>query len=481
MKANRGGAGTPPSTHSLKMENINTPSSPTGNHQHANPNSAPSTFASTVSKKPPATLEQGIIIQAKEGLYINDYLEALIHLVDPNDIRYASKISNQRVCIFLSNKEVAANLTAHHKSIKVQEHTLPLRPLTNNLQKIIISNACPIIPNEAIVNALSKLGIKLETDIRELRVGSQNPLLAHVLSFRRHFSIKPEDLSKVPDSILLTHTDTSYRIFLASESITCFVCKQKGHLAKQCPDNIEDNNISAPSQVNHSNFPRINTPAAPSPLESTTSVTGINNKPESATITEANEPADMGNHSRNENTHTNQANTHKRPRTSSTTSSTRTINPNLNAFDMESTSSMLAPSTPTPTPLKKQLKTENQPTIRNTTKNNQLEEFIPKILANPGKYKLNFEQFDSFVDNCRGSDNVLKIALEYTPDTENLIQMIIDARASLTTKSGCKLSLTKLVKKLKKQANITDGYLSSRTNSNESLTSDNGVTCPETT
>lgn len=453
---------------------INCPPTPQSSGENTTENPTASTlstttYASTMSKKQQTTAEQGIVIHAREGLVINDYLEALSKLIDPNEIRHASKISNQRINVFLASKEVATTLTANHKNINVLGNSLQIRPFKNSLHRIIISNVSPIIPDEAIENALNKLGIKIQTSINGLRVGGQNPRFAHVLSFRRCFSIKPEDAPKVPDSILLTHTDTSYRIFFASESVICFVCKQSGHLARQCPENKEENLTSALNP----NYPPIIPNKSASPLTQATNVqTPAVNK--TATEAVANESEEMETDNTYVNTHAIQKSAHKRPRSESTTSSSHAANTNIVRIVEESNINMPPPLSPVPTQKKKISKTNQdclQINTSDTKRKIQLEEFRKKIQENPDKYPLNFEQFDSFVDNCKGVYNIVDTAHQYTKDTSNLLQMIIDARASLTSKGGYKIALSKLAKKLKMQSRATDGNLSTKSTSSESLAS----------
>lgn len=194
------------------------------------------TYANAVTNP---TNDQAIVIQAKEGLLVNDYLDALISLVSPTEIRFASKISNQRVCIFLSSKDTVSEVTKKHQKINVKGNLLEMRPLIKGLKKIILSNVSPIIPNEVIENSLKIINIEPKSTISYMRAGTQNPALTHVLSFRRQLLINPEDIDKIPDSILITHEETTYRIFFASESATCFICKQMGHIAKQCQESTE--------------------------------------------------------------------------------------------------------------------------------------------------------------------------------------------------------------------------------------------------
>lgn len=174
------------------------------------------------------------------------------------------------------------------------------------------------------------------------------------------------------------------------------------------------------------------------------------------------------------NTHTNNKSAHKRPRSESTTasSSKAALNTNADKIATESFANMPPPSSPVPTHKKKLLKnsSESVQVTKSTIKQSkQLEEFKLTIQANPDKYPLNLEQFDSFVDNCKGVHNIINTANQYTTDIPNLLQMIIDARASITSKGGYKIALTKLAKKLKAQARATNQYLSTRSESTESL------------
>lgn len=211
--------------------------------------------ATTMNTKP--NRDQAIIIEAKEGILINDYLEGLLAITGPNDIRAASKITNQRICVYLASKEIATAITNEHKYINIKGQRLELRLLVKGNKKIIISNIPPIIPNDLIERELIKLNITPKSTITCMRIGTQNPLLSHVISFRRQFLMDPEDVEKIPGSILISYEEISYRIFFASEAATCYICKQTGHIAKQCPEQTEHNEIENNPINNNNNFPYI--------------------------------------------------------------------------------------------------------------------------------------------------------------------------------------------------------------------------------
>ncbi len=108
------------------------------------------TYANAMSTDVFPTKDQAIIIDAQEGLTIKDYVNSLSNIVDANEIRFISRIANNRVCTFLSSKTIADKLTNSHKIIKIKHYELKLRPLLTKVKRIIISNVCPIIPHSVI-------------------------------------------------------------------------------------------------------------------------------------------------------------------------------------------------------------------------------------------------------------------------------------------------------------------------------------------
>lgn len=90
----------------------------------------------------------------------------------------------------------------------------------------------------------------------EKRISSSNPEYKHILWFRRSVFIYPPE-TRLPDSILITHDNTNYKIFLSTDNL-CFHCKQHEHFSHTCIEALSQsnsiNNISYPS-----NFPPIPT------------------------------------------------------------------------------------------------------------------------------------------------------------------------------------------------------------------------------
>ena len=133
------------------------------------------------------------------------------------------------VCVYLSSNY------NKNQVIIIKDYTLTVKPLNNRNKRVVISNVHPVIPNDVIVNTLKRHGINIVSHITELRASLVKPGKAHILSFRRQFYIKDEDVNKLPNTLQLSHDETSYWTFLSTDSTACFLCKKTGHIAKMCP------------------------------------------------------------------------------------------------------------------------------------------------------------------------------------------------------------------------------------------------------
>lgn len=115
---------------------------------------------SAVAKSSPQiifpTKSQAIIIHAIESYKLFDYVESLGNIVAPKDITFASRISNNRICIYLSSAQLVDNLMKNPR-LKMGNTEVPIRRLVTPAKRIIISNAHPIIPHEVIEDALKKI------------------------------------------------------------------------------------------------------------------------------------------------------------------------------------------------------------------------------------------------------------------------------------------------------------------------------------
>lgn len=189
--------------------------------------------------------EQAIILNVNENLKLIDYIEAVGNLTQPKDVLFASRISHNRVCIHLSSVKLVDDLINTHETIQIKEYIIGVRRLITPAKRLILSNVTPFIPHDVLEDSIKSLGYKIASPMSFLRVGATNPAYSHVQSHRRQIYILPDENIELPSSIQITHEGLTTRIFLTFDVISCFLCKNTGHTASQCPQQTFKNNLTS--------------------------------------------------------------------------------------------------------------------------------------------------------------------------------------------------------------------------------------------
>lgn len=129
--------------------------------------------------------ERAIVFNWIDGVPQIEYILTIGKLVQPKNIKFVLIISNNRFCIFLSDKQILDNLmqTTNHNII--YDHVIQLRRLINPAKQFIISNVCPSIPNQAIIDALKNTDIIPISQITHLKAEINVEGYEHIMSFRR--------------------------------------------------------------------------------------------------------------------------------------------------------------------------------------------------------------------------------------------------------------------------------------------------------
>lgn len=430
---------------------------------------------SSVTQSNPSK-EQAIVIESHDGINIKDYVLAVGKLTSPSNIRYISRISNGRICIFLSSKKVVEELILANPKVLINNVSLEIRPLLTKNKRVILSNVCPVIPNYVIEEELLKIGVKIMSKITPIRAGLSIPGFSHILSFRRQMYIKNEDFDKLPTSLQIEYDGTNYWIYLSTDSPTCFVCKTEGHLAKDCPSNISTpheklashDDIYEIDKHNRSNLPKLQEKSQTTEIhtenEPSTSDLHIKNSQEVNSPTNLNltpnqdrkgisssEIPREGTVSSNGKTSTTPATVHlpgfKRP--ISLASSERTdqnISDNIPKLDfpkINENRKIIHTS--------KKPKTETQkPTI-----SDMLLPVKQVLETDPSLIPLSYIQLQSFFENTLGVKDVLAIAFNYTDDIEGLANALQKLYPYYTDKS-IKNRSSRIVKKLLKFVNQSE-------------------------
>ena len=460
----------------------------------------------SIAQLPPKK-EQAIIIESHDGLTIRDYVLAVSKITDPSNIRYISRISNARICIYLSSTKVAETLTSTHPTIQVNGMELPLRPLLTQNKRIILSNVCPIIPNTLIEQYLLEYGVKPTSTITCIRAGISEPGFSHILSFRRQLFISPNDYDKLPPSIPITYEGTNYWIYLSSDTPTCFICKEVGHLAKHCkttatdqrieqhnltdtnefpdlnntkvsavpttiiqgqPQKIKDKNSkdddvpnkTQPETKNNDVYPSLNTlpltSAIPNEPQSTNFTLPIHNANSNNATTLLCDTQHSGSLPTTEIVNTTPMElahqSLKRPISmSSCTSNEQSIGPNNEVIDtniaeenLSDDPSEISDTPPTHTKLLTK-RTKKSDIVANIEE--LLQPIKPLLESQPEKFALNFLQLQSFFENTIGINDISTIALQHTTNLEFLVETLRLLHPHFTDR-GIKNRSTRIEKKL---------------------------------
>lgn len=116
-----------------------------------------------------------------ESINTNEYIFAIERIIETKNKTFASKFGNNRICMFLTSKTMVDDLIKSHALINVCKTKVEIRRLMQPAQRIIISNANPIIPHQIIMKALQGVGLMKISPISYLRYRTQNNEYAHIL------------------------------------------------------------------------------------------------------------------------------------------------------------------------------------------------------------------------------------------------------------------------------------------------------------
>nr|CAI5854048.1 unnamed protein product [Callosobruchus analis] len=387
--------------------------------------------------------EQAVVFNAIDGVRIQDYLLNLGPLVDPKHILFCSRISNGRICVYLSSKNVVDLFMEQHGEITIQSETVKARRLVTPTDRLVISNVCPRIPHNILKDSLLQLGLQLVSPITFLRIGATVPEYSHILSFRRQVYVAVTD-SSIPESLEITHDNLKYRVFLSLDSQRCFKCKLPGHIASQCPkaslpsstnpvqQTVQQVQASQPATPTDKNQTQTNptiTPTIPSTQpEPVVQLSNIHHsRQQTRTVIEDNSTCKRG--------------------------ISEILSPTAeSAADNSTTPTFKAPQN-TKT---KKLKTDSPSSHISDEHMKPVREFME---SKASYLELNCDQLKSLLENTHGVQDILGIVNEYTTDIKSLIETLLLVYPHITDRT-LKNRCTRLRKKLEHLENNTTDSLS---------------------
>lgn len=386
------------------------------------------------------TKDQAILIDAIEGAQLKEYIVAIADKVTPAQIRFASRISNNRVCLYLATKTTADNLINNHKTISIRNNTLTIRPLIARNKRIIISNVPPIIPHDDLKRIFESHQVKLASEFTYIKAGINDSPYAHIMSFRRQVYIHPDDIGKLPDSFKIMYDDTTYLVYISPDSSSCFLCKKEGHVAKNCITNNSSSQAN-PKESSIGAIPKVPPVKA---LTTSNAVKEVNSVPQ--TIENLGETSAQAESLALLMEHESAPSTFKRPLSISPPPTQQTEISNIT----QSVFTEAFPSLPSaPGSQNTHIKRAKKPRAEKDQPDQEtaLETIEAIINSNPENYPLSSLQFANFFEKARGNKNPLPVVHEFTQDVESVVTMLRQIHKD-TTNRGIKSSLTRIVNKL---------------------------------
>lgn len=437
------------------MNSINSPAPTTVNHPQQNQNN----YSRAVKQPAPNMFpkkDQAIILNTQDELKVADYIIAIGNIVQPKNIIFASRISNNRICVYLSSVEHVNNIVDNHNIIKIGEHNLTVRRLITPAKRIILSNVCPSIPHKIIEQALQHTNIQPVSPISFLKATYISEEYNHILSFRRQVYIKPDENLQLPPTILIEYEDIAYRIFLCYDDITCFICKNKGHISKQCPD----------AKETELEFP---------PLSSTSNT--LSNEPNNSSKNKQTNiiPQVIHNTPTTEHTKPNEQITYPQKRTATTIESTSTEN----LIQLTGEDTHVNKDSESPFLIPNLDKNQSKKLKRQNSKKEELPPLEELLKPIKQKYQdckstITFELFVDYLENAYGNPDPLSLARIYKMNVPELLQVMTTIHPNIEHRA-IKGRITRISNKIKKQINgNTDD---SDTDSSQKSSKENHVTC----
>ncbi len=203
------------------------------------------------------TLTRRHAVKVAAAVSVEDCCLAIGEAVGHESILSASKMNNAAV-IFLNTVEKANELV--ERGIVVDGLFTPVLPLSMPSKKVTLSNVPPFISDELLSQSLSRYG-KLVSPIKKIPIGSTNPLLKHVFSFRRFAYMIVKDDAELDLTFKYRIDDFDYVVYAATGKMKCFFCSNVGHLIRDCPEKKKETLVAAQNTNDTAGPPETERPA----------------------------------------------------------------------------------------------------------------------------------------------------------------------------------------------------------------------------
>jgi len=178
--------------------------------------------------------KNAIVLDDTTGVTQDQVLRCVADRIGGRNIHYCSRLSNGRICLYLTNPECVAQMT-EGGGLVVASKFIPCRRYVSEAKKIVVSNCPPELDDNQLQKILQPYGRIVSAPTR-LRVSTVHEDLKHIRSWRRSiYMMLPNEAPALPERILITSPDNvKHTLYLERDDVICTFCHGPGHLEEKC-------------------------------------------------------------------------------------------------------------------------------------------------------------------------------------------------------------------------------------------------------
>jgi hypothetical protein len=376
------------------------------------------------------TKEHAFLVQSIDSVSIHQYLRAVADCVGAKNIWFGSRLSLGRVAIYLTSVDLVNKFMAVHGGIVVGDEFIPARRMVTKASRLIISNVCPTIPHFVLEDILSST-LKLVSPMSFVSVGGKDPELSSIFSFRRQIFVVIEDSCNLPESILVDYEGDRYRVFLSLDDLRCFLCKQTGHVAKNC--HVQKTSAQGPVEVTIEDI-------------------------------ESEEPSELQNRNKRKEPPSSVSQSDSSVEQGTTTTTTSTEENQPESIDMEIEIEKMIEKRKQPTPLAEEEKLEKpaKQSAKTAKRQKKMEtqtlplEARELLEGRENENAISTAEFLDFLEDVKGNDHPLKVVKKYTENVHGVVKMLETILPKLKSERAIRERVRRLIANIRKIAAAAD-------------------------
>lgn len=224
-----------------------------------------SSYAKITNKSNKLTKECAIVIPKIENIeWWNleaEYVNAIGSKIDPANIVAIFPSSQNRVICYLKNKDLPKEFVTENPFLTIQGTQLPTRCYISPSKRLFIYGVHPVIDNTDIADALRSLGIKIVSEVTDIKIKTLDPRYKHICTSKRQVYVDPEDNTLIPEKIEIVAEGESFNLYINVDENKCKLCSSTSHSTQRCKQAANFENINDSEEITKN--------AAPNPLPQT--------------------------------------------------------------------------------------------------------------------------------------------------------------------------------------------------------------------